>query len=697
MKLILYIILTLSLIQAECIDIYVEPFGDNENKGTIDSPLASIQGARDLIRALKLKGDLQEPVNVLIGPGTYLMDATLNFDIQDSGSEEFPITYKSRTSEKPVFIGGLIINEWEEIEDGLWRADIPQVRKGLYFEQLYVNGQRAVRAKSPNRGFYHLESVQETVINKGEGRTPEFAVQSLKIPTEAANEIGSFREVDYQDAISVLYHKWDNTRKRISSFNADSSQMYFTGRGMKPWNKLDEKTTFYLENYKAGLDSAGEWFLERNGDLYYKPLPGEDQNKTSAVIPILDQLITVNGEDENERVSHLRFENIEFQGTGYRMPLFGNEPEQAAASVDAAIMLNYVNDIKLINCNITHTGNSAIWFKEGCINSSMEQCFLSDLGAGGVKIGAIRKKDENTLTHDLTIDNNIIKSGGYVFPCAVGVTIFQASDIEVTHNEIANFRYSGVSVGWNWGYDHSPSKRNTIAFNHIHHLGWGELSDMGGVYCLGKSEGTSVNNNVIHHVYSYSYGGWGLYTDEGSTGITMENNLVYQCKNSGFHQHYGEENYIRNNIFAGSIRGQLQATRVEDHISFYFTNNIVWYNTGELLVSRWDKIKLVSDYNCYWDDREGRTVSFGEMSFNEWQSKGMDAHSIVANPKIDPDQGIYWPMNKSVLRKIDFKPFDPGKAGVYGSEAWKKKAQLDPQIEKEFEEMILIKEQEGNR
>ncbi|MEQ8683276.1 MAG: right-handed parallel beta-helix repeat-containing protein [Cyclobacteriaceae bacterium] len=233
--------------------------------------------------------------------------------------------------------------------------------------------------------------------------------------------------------------------------------------------------------------------------------------------------------------------------------------------------------------------------------------------------------------------------------------------------------------------------------NHIHHLGWGELSDMGGVYCLGKSEGTSVSNNVIHHVYSYSYGGWGLYTDEGSTGITMENNLVYQCKNSGFHQHYGKENFIRNNIFAGNIRGQLQATRIEDHISFYFTNNIVWYNTGELLVSRWDKIKLIADYNCYWDDRKGRTVTFGEMSFNEWKSSGKDTHSIVANPKIDPDQGIYWPMNKSVLRKIDFKVFDPNKAGVYGSEAWKKKAQLDPQIEKEFEEMINIKEQEENR
>ncbi len=675
--------------------IYVSPSGNDNAPGTREQPLSTLTGALEKLKELKREESQPTPVEVIVADGTYYLNEPLRFNPAMSGSPVSPVVIKAEDGAHPLFCGGKKIGGFEKVTEQLWRAKVPEViHYGWSFEQLYVNGRRAVRAQSPNSGFYLLKGVSENILINGGGRAPKLAVQKLELFPDGLGEVGSFTKEDVENAVVTFYHKWDNTRKRIFGFEKDSSALYIAGKGLKPWNTLDNNTRYTLENFRAALDTCGEWYLDRSGYLYYMPLPGETPENCEVVAPILSQLLVIQGDEKARRmVENIRFEGLSFQFSGYQIPSSGNEPAQAASPVDAVVVADFVKNIEFAECEIAHTGTYGIWFRKACSSCVVQQCYLHDLGAGGIKIGeTIVPENPQHLTQNILVENNIIRSGGYVFPCAVGVILFHTSDNEVTHNEIADFRYSGVSVGWVWGYKPSPSKRNKIEFNHIHHLGWGELCDMGGVYCLGESGGTTVSNNVIHHVYSYDYGGWGLYTDEGSSGIVMENNLVYQCKSSGFHQHYGKENIIRNNIFAGNLKAQLQATRVEEHLSFTFTNNIVWYSSGDLVSSNWDKINLYSDRNCYWDTRT-EDIRFKRDSFADWQRSGKDVHSIIADPKFEnPEVSDFRMKNKLVLRKTGFKEFNYAQAGVYGNDVWKKLAEFDPAVARKFDKAIVRNE-----
>jgi len=198
-----------------------------------------------------------------------------------------------------------------------------------------------------------------------------------------------------------------------------------------------------------------------------------------------------------------------------------------------------------------------------------------------------------------------------------------------------------------------------------------------------------VNNNVIHHVDAYSYGGWGLYTDEGSSHIRMENNLVYKTKTGGFHQHYGSENLIRNNIFALNKLYQLQCTRVEEHLSFTFSNNIVYTREGVLFSGPWTSIQTLLEKNCYWDLRT-KDPLFMEKHFSEWKKLGLDKGSIIADPFfIDPKNGNFQFRKNNTWKRIEFVPFDHSQAGVYGDNEWVELARFNPGKEEAYKRKIL--------
>jgi parallel beta-helix repeat protein len=285
-------------------------------------------------------------------------------------------------------------------------------------------------------------------------------------------------------------------------------------------------------------------------------------------------------------------------------------------------------------------------------------------------------KPENQVHHH-RIYNNIIRDGGLFFPCAVGVWIGSAADNEVLHNEISDLYYSAISVGWRWGYAPSYAKRNHIEWNHLHHLGKGLLSDMGGVYTLGPSEGTTVSHNLIHDVICLTYGGWGLYTDEGSSGITLEGNVTYNTTDGGFHQHYGKDNIVRNNVLAFSEEFQLKRSRDEDHRSFTFEKNILVYDHGELMSSNGvnSTEHLLLKDNIYWDYRgQPPTFTNKKLSFSAWQKTGQDSGSLNVDPLfVDPQHHDFRLREGSPALKLGITSIDTSSMGVVG-QVWREKA-----------------------
>lgn len=679
------------------VKIYMSPHGNDGNTGSIHQPLATFEGARNKIRELRLKEQIIDTIFVEVQSGTYYITHAFALTEKDSGTPQTVVVFRGNENDRPLVCGGKKTNRFEEVTPNLWRVYIPEVADlGFYFEQLYINGERRIRARTPNgEDLLHLKRVNEIILDTTrQNYIAAFAAQKVIVNTEEWQTLKDMEKEEWNDILISFYHKWEYTPRHIQQVNVTDSAIYVTGNGIFVHNKLNQDSRYRIENYRNALDQPGEWFLQRDGYLYYIPMPGETIKNTQCIYPISNRLLTIAGKRGNE-VSSVQFRNIRFETEANKKPTRKYAALQSAAEEEAAIMIDHAKHIEFLNCDIAHTGHHGIWFRENCSFSKMEHCHLYDLGCGGVKIGSylpsFTPTDQKKLadTHHITVLNNIIQHGGYDYPNATGVTIFHASDNTVTHNDIADFRYSGVSVGWVWGYAPSPSKRNIIDFNHIHHLGWGQLSDMGGVYTLGASEGTSVSNNVIHHIHSFTYGGWGLYTDEGSAGIRMENNLVYRCKNSAFHQHYGKDNIIRNNIFALNLYSQMQLSRIEDHLSFSFTNNIIYYDQGLLYMDMgqdtWLKAQTILDKNCFWNPTNQKQ-DFHGLSFSEWKKSGKDKHSVIADPQfIDPMNFDFRFKSTKVTKKISFKPFDYSRAGVYGDQVWKEKAILSKELEDKFD------------
>jgi len=543
------------------------------NKAKTDGPFATVAQAQKTVRQLKTQGLMTGPVTVHLRGGTYALEAPLVFTPADSGS----ITYAAYRSETPILSGGRRITGWANTRVNgkrAWVADIPEVREGKwYFRSLYVNNERRERARTPraNEALWRLAEVPGMPVPCG-WRNEHY--NRFRFP---AGAMRAFRNL--QDIEVVLFHFWIDERFPITAFDAKTNMITSSRASRAPlveaWGSL--LAPGYVENVFEALTEPGQWYLDRGeGKLYYIPRKGENMKETEVIAPRLYQLLRLEGAPAAGRhVEHLRFQGITFAHTDWVQP--GPEVEalmapqfvtpgraqhhtyrktlastsQGAADVPGAIFMTGARYCALENCRIANIGWTGVQLADGCRGNRVVGNELVDLGAGGVNLdGAAAGEERVLLTGENRITDNHIHSGGHVFHSGIGVLAMNSFGNTISHNHIHDFYYSGISCGWVWGYAENVSRDNRIEKNHIHDLGKGLLSDMGGIYTLGVQPGTVLRGNLIHNVEKLNYGAWCIYPDEGSSHILIENNVCYDTNGEIFHQHYGRENLVRNNIFA---------------------------------------------------------------------------------------------------------------------------------------------------
>lgn len=623
-------------------------FRITQNGGPIDNQISQLLDVIDGIHG-------SDPITIKVEEGFYYI--THSIVIKDC---RHPIELLGTKNKTTVISGSAKIEGWKQLKNGLWKCKIPNKYIGGYLpDHLFVNGKRAQRSRTPNTGVYYVNEVMQKESIYGVSLKKE-DIES--IPFIAKNE----------KPILTFFRKWTSSKRFLSNVSIPNGTLLFEGKKFPSENILVSGNGVVIENTIGAIDSPGEWCADGEGNIYYLPKEGERVEHEIFRIPVVEKLLLI------ESSNNICIKNIVFEHTTLQIPDLGLDDIQAGSISSAAVEVDYADNISFDNCEFRDISNYGVWFRYRCTHSSVTRSYFHDLGGGGVKIGSIYKNADLTqLTRDVLVENNIIHKYGLFLEGSVGIGLFNASHCRILHNDIHYGNYTGLSLGWVWGFGESPSKNNEVAYNRISHIGDGRLYDLAGIYTLGRSEGTIVHHNVVSDISSGVQKEWGLYADEGTTGVLFENNLVYNCTSGPFHQNFGSDNQVRNNIFAWGKDCQISYSTHYGEKPLLFSNNIVIMETGFLMSGYAINTNMfrVRD-NCYWSI-SSNIPRVGDVEIFKWIEQ-RDSTSIFENPNFrDPINYDFRFKKSSVYKRIGFKKFNYNKAGVYGNRKWKKLA-LNP-------------------
>jgi Right handed beta helix region len=627
--------------------LWVAVDGNDGGPGTAKQPLATIQTALS-----------RSPAgHIMIGPGTYHLSSAVVLEKANTGA-----ILEGTGPEPAIFSGAAAITSWEQVSPKLWRG-----RASMTVSRVWIGDKAVPSAKVPARYWHYITE------HTPKGRDPVLrTAMDLSHrafhpdPVDMAILKGLSNE-DLADVIVTLWHSWEISKHRIARIDSNSNLIYLSDD--TPWaiHEFSSVQRYQLDNVPGVRESSGNWYTSSKNWIYYQAGGVQDIDVKALIGSGLPHLLEIDG------AQGITIRNIQFSFSGVSLDPGQFKSNQAASIADAAIMINEARGIRFERVTVSHTAGYGIWFRRNCKDSLVQASLIEDLGAGGIRIGETdTTPPPDHETGGITLDNNIIRNGGRVYPSGVGILIGRSGSNRITHNDIRDFYYSGISVGWQWDYGASPATNNLIENNQVHQIGQFQLNDLAGIYTLGESPGTAVRANIIYDVTSYpgGTGAWGLYADQASTGVVFDNNLVFRTSGGGFHQNFGKDNLVRGNVFAFGQDGEVELTKAEPHRSLTLSGNAMVSNGATFFHGDWQRAKADIDKNVYFNV-SGRKPTWLGLSFADWkQQLGFDKTSLYADPGfVDARGGNFRLTAQSVWSWGGRSPI--GVAGVYGTNRWR--------------------------
>ena len=658
-------------------DFYVATSGSDRWSGTLaapdpggtDGPFASLERARNAVRGLRKS----RPIRVLIRGGVYVLDKTLRFGPEDSGTAKAPVIYEAFPAERPVISGGMRIA-------GPWRkTDHPNVLaitlpKGVWVQDLFVAGKRQVRARMPNSGHWKAKAVGKSKTTFG------YEPGQLAAWPDAASGV-----------VVIRPYEWVDYLLPIKSIDTEARRVVLAKRCNDPLvpGGYGGGGEYHVENVRAALDRPGEWCHNRQtGVLELWPAAGVDLAKSEVIAGNLPVMISLEGRDKASKwVEHIVFRGLTFQHSGRQ--------RRWRYRYGAAVLLCHgVRKCRIEDSRFVDLGASGVVLWKECQDNAVTGCefvrtgdtpiYVKDYRGEGPPMGEGNQIVNNYIHHCGTVRRGIT---------AIEVTGSQAN--RIAHNHIHDLPYVGIRLSGSrvkyWSSRAAPSlkrpytaakikpyvrsRNNVVEFNHIHHV-MQELYDGAGIYFWGTmGDGANIiRNNLIHHVGTGKRIAAGIYLDDSCDDVVIRDNVVYGA-NMGLYLHGAPGNLVENNIFAYSGKADISIgpegynvrpmnTTVRRNIFMMGRGQV--FNTGEGWNKHWPKQPIGEmDYNLYW--RGGKPVALGQGHL-----KGKDEHSVVADPAFAEEQaGRFVLRPGAAAAKLGIKPIDLSKVGLLKPLAWR--------------------------